>query len=680
MAITTKYGIIAGPQNPAQTDLEVFKALGLGAVKLLCGVHSPAVIDTYRKNGAFFLQARIYYPPIAQGRTPEQFVNDTKDAIAAFVQAGLGEFEILNEPNLSREGFGASWKSGDEFNTWFQDALGRLRKLFPTTKFGFPAPNPYPADFSDDTTVNRPYRPVGDVDFLEACNDAILAADYLCVHCYWENVDQMRDYDPTNIGKGGLRFLRLYHERFPTMKIVISEFSNIRPGLSAYAPDDAQWRVVGDEYAEFYTTCAQYPWIYTMFARSLRDASYPDQSWLTNDLQQRRIIEGVKARPPIPDPSQLQLRWPTQFKRINQDYGMRQISYIQFSGGSLRGGHEGVDIAATDGSEIYAALDGTVVRSEASRGNYAGGYGAYGEVIGVESVVPNVGTVTLTYAHFQQRLVQAGAVVHAGDRLGLADHTGNAQGAHLHLSMRIAGISVPAQVDYLNGGLYLNMDTAPAPAPVAAQGAPRVQYARTVVLLPPPAGLDYVEAVLRATWDSHRYTVGGSSDDGGIGDLDQRRVIAVNPQQWNGDLPSWYTQNYPGVDFVSVYADNPPALQAVLNSLNVGPQPVWTGANRGKPREQYARTVILIPPPRNVDWALTAARVTWGKYRITIGGSSDDGGIGALDSRRVVAVNPFDWGGDLQAWYAQNYPGVEYVPLNATDTNDFATKLGKLYP
>jgi hypothetical protein len=121
-------------------------------------------------------------------------------------------------------------------------------------------------------------------------------------------------------------------------------------------------------------------------------------------------------------------------------------------------------------------------------------------------------------------------------------------------------------------------------------------------------------------------------------------------------------------------------LQALLNGLSLGSQPVWTGSNRGQPREQYERTVILIPPTRNVDWALTAARATWAKYRVTIGGSSDDGGIGALNSRRVVALNPFEWGGDMQAWYTQNYPNVNYVPLNAQSTNDFATQLGKLFP
>ncbi len=680
MAITTKYGISAGPQDPAQADLDVFYSLGFGAIKLLCGLHSPDAVAAYRNVGAYILQAQIYYPEIAAGRTPEQFVNDRRNAIAAMLDAGLGEFEILTEPNLSRQGFGAAWNTANGFNNWYLDALNRLKQIFPGARFGFPGLSPYPADFANDPAVNRPYRPVGDIDFLEACNDAVIASDFLCFHAYWENVEQMRDADAGNIGKGGLRFLRVYHERFPTKTLVVSEFCNNRPGIGEYAPDDAQWRVIGDEYAEFYTLCAQYPWVQAAFARTLRDPAYPDQAWLDNTLNQRRIIEGVKARPPLPEPAQLQLRWPTQFRRINQAYGMRQSDYLRYSGGWLHGGHEGVDIAAPEGSEIYSALDGTVVRSEASRGSYASGYGAYGEVIAVDSLVPGVGRVTLTYAHLRQRLVGQGAVVRAGDRLGLADQTGNAQGAHLHLSMRIAGIPLPAQIDYLNSGLYLNLDTAPPPPPPVPLGFPRVQYARTVVLLPPPAGLDYVEAALRATWTSNRYTVGGSSDDGGVGDLDRRRVIAVNPQQWNGDLQGWYAQYYPGIDTVPVYAVTPAALQALLGSLNLGLPPVWNGPNRGKPRDQYARAYLLLPPPRGLDWALAAARATWPKYRITIGGSADDGGIGALSKRRVVAINPNEWGGDLQAWYAQFYPGVEYIPVQARDPGDLARRLSQLYP
>ncbi len=682
MAITTKYGITIGPYATTVNDVNTFRSLGFGAVKLLCGVHNPAIIPAFRDAGAFILQARIVYPEVAEGRTPAQFVNDRRDQIAAFINAGLGEFEILSEPNTSREGFGRSWTSAQGFNAWHMEAVDRLRGLFPGIRLGFPGLSPGPADFNTDPLVGRPARPVGDVDFLNNCAEAVQASDYLCVHTYWQDINMMRGIDPDNTGWGGLRFVRYYHERFPAMTLVISEFANNRPGVGGLPPGDAQWRVIGDEYAEFYTLCAQYEWIEAAFAHTLRDPDRADQSWVTNDFVERRVVEGVKARPPIPEPGQLKLKWPTQFQRITQPYGLRQIDYARYSGGYLHGGHEGIDIAAPTGSELYSALPGVVTRSEASRGNYANGYGAYGEVISIDSDMPGVGRVTLTYAHLSRRLAPKGAVVNAGERIGLAGATGNAQGAHLHLSMRIAGIPLYAQLDYLNPGLYLDFNTAPLPPPTPAPGAPRVQYERTVVLLPPPAGLDFVEAVLRATWNAHRYTVGGSSDDGGIGDLDRRRVIAVNPQQWNGDLQAWYAQNYPGVDYVPINAANPSALQAILQSFNLGSPNPFSGVNRGQPREQYARAYILIPPPRGVDFAIAAARVTWPKYRITIGGSADDGGIGALAKRRVIAINPNEWGGgDLQAWYAQNYPGVEYLAIPAIgDPGQLMRALSQLYP
>lgn len=677
---TLKYGLIAGPHNPTQTDLDVFASLGFGAVKLLCGVHSPTAISAFRNSGAFILQARIHYPEVTQGRSPQQFVEDRRDAIGAFINEGLGDFEVLHEPNLSREGYGKSWGSAEQFKTWYLEALSRLKGLFPQARFGFPALSPGPAVLDHDAVGGGAFRPVGDVDFLEVCNDAVLASDFLCVHSYWQNITQMRDIDANNIGLGGLRFVRLYHERFPTKSISISEFCNDRPGVGEYAPDDAQWRVIGDEYAEFYTLCAQYEFVEAVFARTLRDGAFPDQSWLTDDFRQRRIIEGVKSRPPVPDRNQLSLYWPTQFQRVNQPYGMRQADYMRYSGGNLRGGHEGIDIAATEGTDIYAALGGTVIRSEASRGNFNNGYGAYGEVISIESNVPGVGKVTLTYAHFSQRLVQRGQTVRAGDRIGFAGATGNAQGAHLHLSMRVSSIPLYCQLDYINPGLYLNYDSAPPAPPPPAPGTPRVQYVRTVVLLPPPAGVDFVEAVLRATWDRFRLTVGGSGDDGGVGDLERRRVIAVNPTQWNGDLQAWYAQHYPGVEYLPINAATAPALQAILASINLGEPAPYSGANRGQPREQYSRTYLLIPPNHGVDWAVAAARATWAKHRLTIGGSSDDGGIGALNSRRVIALNPTTWGGDLQAWYSQNYPGVQYVPVTARDTGQFVQALSQLFP
>jgi len=91
------------------------------------------------------------------------------------------------------------------------------------------------------------------------------------------------------------------------------------------------------------------------------------------------------------------------------------------------------------------------------------------------------------------------------------------------------------------------------------RGQPRVQYERTYVLLPPNADAAWARAVVKGTWDRHRCTVGGSADDAGIGDLDVRRVLAVNPQEWPGSLSleEFYAQHYPGIEYRSITAATP---------------------------------------------------------------------------------------------------------------------------
>jgi hypothetical protein len=98
------------------------------------------------------------------------------------------------------------------------------------------------------------------------------------------------------------------------------------------------------------------------------------------------------------------------------------------------------------------------------------------------------------------------------------------------------------------------------------RGAPRIQYERLYVLLPPGATREWACAVVDATWDNHRYTVGGSADDGGIGDLDSRIVLAVNPEEWGGPqvLKEFFSEHYPGVRLRTLTAETPDELRAIL--------------------------------------------------------------------------------------------------------------------
>jgi hypothetical protein len=95
-----------------------------------------------------------------------------------------------------------------------------------------------------------------------------------------------------------------------------------------------------------------------------------------------------------------------------------------------------------------------------------------------------------------------------------------------------------------------------------ARGLPRVQYKRTYVLLPPNADRSWARAAVKGTWDKERYTVGSSADDAGIGDLDERHVIAVNPQEWPGPqtLEDFFKEFYPGVKYKAITAATPEEL------------------------------------------------------------------------------------------------------------------------
>lgn len=116
-------------------------------------------------------------------------------------------------------------------------------------------------------------------------------------------------------------------------------------------------------------------------------------------------------------------------------------------------------------------------------------------------------------------------------------------------------------------------DPAPPPHP-KGRGRPRIQYERTYVLLPPTADSEWARAVMDATWDEKRYTVGNSADDAGIGDLDMKRVIAINPDVWGtgedgSGLRGFFQKYYPHVRYKSVTAASPAALRHLLASPTI---------------------------------------------------------------------------------------------------------------
>jgi len=119
----------------------------------------------------------------------------------------------------------------------------------------------------------------------------------------------------------------------------------------------------------------------------------------------------------------------------------------------------------------------------------------------------------------------------------------------------------------------------PTPAPARSRGAPRTQYKRTYLLLPnepaTPEGnarLDqWIQAILASgVLTRFRWTMGASADDAGIGDLDKRGVIAINPDTWPTPLEDFYTREYPGVDYDAIQAATPDELRSQLANMAFG--------------------------------------------------------------------------------------------------------------
>jgi len=109
---------------------------------------------------------------------------------------------------------------------------------------------------------------------------------------------------------------------------------------------------------------------------------------------------------------------PVKGYSINSRFGIRTLN------GRTRP-HEGVDIAAPQGTGVYSAAEGEVLRT----GYDAGGYGRF-----IEIRHPN-GMSTL-YGHLSRVDVATGDRIGSDERIGLVGTTGRSTGPHLHFEVR----------------------------------------------------------------------------------------------------------------------------------------------------------------------------------------------------------------------------------------------------
>lgn len=123
----------------------------------------------------------------------------------------------------------------------------------------------------------------------------------------------------------------------------------------------------------------------------------------------------------IPAARQGLLDWPTQ-GRVSQGYGpTSQTGFIN----NVYNFHNGIDIANSIGTPIYAPRDGKV-SATGNDGEYA-----YGKWIAID----HENGLTTLYGHLSLQSVSAGQKIKKGQKIGYMGSTGFSTGSHLHFTV-----------------------------------------------------------------------------------------------------------------------------------------------------------------------------------------------------------------------------------------------------
>ena len=129
-------------------------------------------------------------------------------------------------------------------------------------------------------------------------------------------------------------------------------------------------------------------------------------------------------------------RFPLRNYRLTSPFGMRQNPVT----GNMRV-HEGLDLAAPMGTEVYAAGDGIVTE--------VGNDPIYGNYI----VIKHEGRWVSLYGHLQKAGVTLQSSVKSGMLIGWVGSTGQSTGPHLHFELRQDGKARdPGKFLFLPGG------------------------------------------------------------------------------------------------------------------------------------------------------------------------------------------------------------------------------------
>ena len=173
-------------------------------------------------------------------------------------------------------------------------------------------------------------------------------------------------------------------------------------------------------------------------------------------FQAIRFEDGEKIGYFAPDGRNMRkafLRAPLNFSYISSGFNPRRMHPVLKR---IRP-HNGIDYYAPRGTPVYAAGDGTVIRSGYSAAN------------GHHVFIKHAGSIETKYLHFTKRTVKRGQKVKQGQTIGTVGSTGLATGPHLHYEFVVNGVhrnprTVPLpKVEPLQGNALLAFQAHAAP-------------------------------------------------------------------------------------------------------------------------------------------------------------------------------------------------------------------------
>lgn len=135
------------------------------------------------------------------------------------------------------------------------------------------------------------------------------------------------------------------------------------------------------------------------------------------------IIAPLSVSERAPDARELpvgdrRFHWPMHTGTLTSRFGPRGDSF-----------HDGIDVAAPEGTAVYAARDGRVIYSDQIPG--------YGNIV----ILEHGDGLTTVYAHNERNLVSRGDVVRQGEEVSRVGRTGRTTGANLHFEIRSQNIA-----------------------------------------------------------------------------------------------------------------------------------------------------------------------------------------------------------------------------------------------